>query len=108
ARINIDETVIVTFHESGDIDERKAFMYDALHRRRNLLMLSGEELRPDAAAQYLIERGLDPSLSVIVFEQLTLPGESIVRTTLGELRKMHPFWLSVISIVQTGCETSPS
>jgi cobalt-precorrin-7 (C5)-methyltransferase len=100
ARIKIDEAVVVTFHESGDINERKRFMHDALSRGRHLLMLSGEELRPDAAARYLVERGIDECLQVLVCEKLTLPDQSVVWTTLGSLRQMQPHRLSVIAVVQ--------
>lgn len=105
ARINIDEAVVITFHESGDIDERKRFMHDALRRGRHLLMLSGEELRPDAAARYLVEHGLDERLRVLVCEKLTLPDQQITWTTLGSLREMQPHWLTVIAVVQPSDKT---
>ncbi len=100
ARINIDEAVVITFHESGDIEERKRFMRDALLRGRHLLMLSGEELRPDAAARYLIENRVEECLSVLVCERLTLPDQNIIETTLGGLSEMQPHWLTVVAVVQ--------
>jgi cobalt-precorrin-7 (C5)-methyltransferase len=100
ARINIDEAVVITFHESGNIEERKRFMLDALHRGRHLLMLAGEELRPDAAARYLVEHGIDERLPVLMCERLTLPDETLTWTTLGGLREMQPYWLTVIVVVQ--------
>ncbi len=100
ARINLDEAVVITFHESGDIEARMRFMRDALLRGRHLLMLSGEELRPDAAARYLIEQGIDESLPVLVGERLTLPDENIVRTTLSGLREIELHWLTVVAVIQ--------
>ncbi len=100
ARINIDEAVVVTFHESGDIQERMRFMRDGLLRGRHLLMLSGEELRPDAAARYLVENGINESLSVLVCERLALPDQNIVETTLGGLGEIEAHWLTVIAVVQ--------
>lgn len=100
ARINIDESVVITFHESGDIEERKRFMLDALRRGRHLLMLAGEELRPNRAAQFLVEHGIDPRMPALVCERLTLPEQNLSWITLGELRDRQPHWLSVIAIVQ--------
>jgi cobalt-precorrin-7 (C5)-methyltransferase len=104
ARINIAEAVVITFHESGDIEERKRFMCDALLRSRHVLMLSGEELRPDAAARYLTENGIDESLPVLVCERLSLPDQKIIHTTLGGLREMQPHWLAVIAVMQPSRE----
>jgi cobalt-precorrin-7 (C5)-methyltransferase len=100
ARINIDDAVVITFHESGDIEERKRFMLEALHRGRHLLMLAGEEFRPDAAARYLVEHGIDQSLPVLICERLTLPDQSLTWTTLGGLREIKPYWLTVIAVIQ--------
>jgi len=100
ARINIDEAVVITFHESGDIEERKHFMLDALHRGRHLLMLAGEELRPDAAARFLVQHGIDERLPVLVCERLTLPDQNLTTTTLGGLCEMQPYWLTVVAVIQ--------
>lgn len=100
ARINIDEAVVITFHESGDIEERKRFMLDALRRGRHVLMLAGAELRPDAAARYLVEHGIDERLPVLMCERLTLPDQNLTWTTLGGLREIQPYWLTVIAVIQ--------
>jgi cobalt-precorrin-7 (C5)-methyltransferase len=100
ARINIDDAVVITFHESGDIEGRKRFMVDALRCGRHLLMLAGEELRPDAAARYLVEQGIDERLPVLMCERLTLPDQNLSWTTLGGLREMQPYWLTVIAVIQ--------
>jgi cobalt-precorrin-7 (C5)-methyltransferase len=100
ARINIDESVVITFHESGDIEERKNFMLDAVRRGRHLLMLAGEELRPNRAAQFLVDHGINPRMPALVCERLTLPDQTLSWITLGELRDTQPNWLSVIAIVQ--------
>lgn len=100
ARINIDEAVVITFHESGDIEERTRFMRNALRSGRHLLILAGAELRPDAAARYLVEQGLDEDLPVLICERLTLPNETLTWTTLGKLRELQPFWLAVIVVMQ--------
>jgi cobalt-precorrin-7 (C5)-methyltransferase len=102
ARINIDESVIITFHESGDIEERKRFMLDAVGRGRHLLMLAGEELRPGPAARYLVERGIDERLAVLICERLTLPDQKLTWTTLGQLCEQEPHWLSVIAVQSPG------
>ncbi len=98
ARINIDESVIVTFHESGDIEERKRFMLEAMRRGRHLLMLAGEALRPGPAARFLVEHGIDERLAVLICERLTLPDQSLTWTTLGQLCEKEPHWLSVIAV----------
>ena len=100
ARINIDESVVITFHESGDIAERKRFMLEALRRGRHLLMLAGEELRPDAAARFLIEHGIDGRLPTLICERLTLPDQNLAWTTLAELRQRKPHWMTVVAVVQ--------
>ncbi len=104
ARINIDQAVVITFHESGDIEERMRFMRDAVRSGRHLLMLSGEELRPGAAARYLVEQGIPETLPVLICERLTLPNETLTWTTLGKLRDLQPYWLAVIVIVHTASD----
>ena len=106
AQINLDEAVVVTFHESGDIEARMRFMRDALLRGRHLFMLSGEELRPHAAARYLIKEGIDESLPVLVGERLTLPEHKVLRMTLSGLREIELDWLTVVAVIQP-CPKGP-
>ena len=99
ARVNIDESIIVSFHDGGEVDEKKRLMVEALKRDRNVIMLAGPDLSPCEAAKYLIDNGVNEDTSVVVCENLTLEGQRIFRGTLKEASTMQFSWLSVMVII---------
>jgi cobalt-precorrin-7 (C5)-methyltransferase len=100
AQINIDESVIISFHEDGDtLKEKQRFMLDAFRRKRHLIILTGQEQKPEETASYLINHGIGETTPTLVCENLTLDGEKIFRGTLMEVLTRQFSWLSVMVII---------
>lgn len=99
ARVNIDESVIVSFHDGGGTEEKKRFMLDALRRGRHVIMLAGPDLMPDEAARYLIANGIERDTPVVICENLTLENEKISKETLESIATKQFSWLSIAVII---------
>ncbi|MGC8995549.1 MAG: precorrin-6y C5,15-methyltransferase (decarboxylating) subunit CbiE [Thermoplasmata archaeon] len=101
ANINIDESVIISFHDGGEIEKKKEFMLKSFRDFfRNIIMLVGPEFLPHNAAEYLISNGIDEKIEAIVFEKLSFPDQKVIKTTLEKLTKLDQFyWLSVLVII---------
>ena len=103
ARINIDESVIVSFHEDGDsLEEKRRFMLDAFRRKRHLIILTGQEQKPEETARYLINHGINETVPTLVCENLTLEDEKIFRGTLKDVIARQFSWLSVMVVICQG------
>ncbi len=101
AQINIDESVIISFHEDGDtLKEKRRFMLDAFRRKRHLIILTGQEQKPEETANYLISHGISKTTPTLVCENLTLEDEKIFRGTLRDVIARQFSWLSVMVIKQ--------
>ncbi|MFH1646721.1 MAG: precorrin-6y C5,15-methyltransferase (decarboxylating) subunit CbiE [Chloroflexota bacterium] len=101
ARVNLDESVVISFHEDkNDLPEKLKFMLEAFNQRRHLIVLNGQVKRPDEVAGYLIENGVSPDTPVIVGENLTLEDERIFRGTLQDIITGEFSWLAVMVILQ--------
>lgn len=99
ARVNIDESVPISFHSFGDPEDKKRFMLECLRRRRHLIVLASPDLMPGPMAEWLIERGVPQTVPIVVGSFLSLPQQKVVHGRLGSLRG-HTFpWLSVTVIV---------
>ena len=97
ARVNIDESVVVSFHEDkDDLAEKLKFMLNAFLCNRHLIILSGQVKRPGEVASYLIDNGISASTPAIVCESLTLEDEKIFRGTLKDVINRHFSWLAVM------------
>jgi len=99
ARVNIDESVPVSFHDFGDPEEKKRFMVDCFHRGRHLIVLASPDLMPGAMAEWLIEQGVSGKTRAVVGSFLTLPQEQVLETQLGRLRGRKFPWLSITVVV---------
>jgi len=101
AQINIDESVIISFHDGGDdLKEKRRFMLDAFGRNRHLIILTGQEQKPDETASYLINNGISETAPTLVCENLTLEDEKVFRGVLREVISRQFSWLSVMVIKQ--------
>jgi iron complex transport system substrate-binding protein len=98
ARINLDEAVVVSFHEERNWQDEQKFMGDAFNRGRHLIVLTGPRQPPHDTAKYLLARGVDPDTQVIVGESLSLPEERITRATLAEIAHQSFHWLSILVV----------
>lgn len=105
ARVNLDESVVVSFHDYGDPEEKKQFVRDCFRRGRHLILLASPDLTPRAAAAWLIEHGVSPRVPVLVGSFLSLPEEQVVRTQLGRLVGRDFPWLTVSVFVNPAVPT---
>lgn len=95
ARINIDESVVVSFHDYGDPEEKKQFVRECFDRGRHLILLASPDLTPSAAAEWLLALGASPVTRVLIGSRLSLPDEQVQRFRLRELPGREFPWLSV-------------
>jgi precorrin-6y C5,15-methyltransferase (decarboxylating) CbiE subunit len=101
ARINLDESVIISFHEDNEpLEKKREFMLDAFKRNRQLIVLTGQMQKPEETAIYLINNGVSKTAPTLVCENLTLEDETIFRGKLGEVISRQFSWLSVMVIKQ--------
>jgi cobalt-precorrin-7 (C5)-methyltransferase len=105
ARINLDESVVVSFHDYGDPEEKKRFVLDCFVRGRHLVLLASPDLTPGAAATWLVEQGVSPRVSVLVGSRLSLPQEKVWRGRLGALAGKEFPWLSLSVFINPGVPT---
>lgn len=99
ARVNIDESVPISFHTFGDPEEKKRFMLDCFQRDRHLIVLASPDLTPGAMAEWLIKQGISGKTRAVVGSFLTLSQETILRTQLSRLRNRKFPWLSITVVV---------
>jgi cobalt-precorrin-7 (C5)-methyltransferase len=99
ARVNIDESVPISFHTFGDPEEKKRFMVDCFKRGRHLIVLASPDLMPGAMADWLMKQGVSDRIRTVVGSFLTLPQEQVLETQLGRLRGRKFPWLSITVVV---------
>lgn len=85
ARTPLEHSTFASLHRRGDVTPDIDRLADDAGDRHLLVIPRPGDWMPPAVAAALIERGVDPDLGVLVLEELTLPEESIERTTLGDL-----------------------
>jgi cobalt-precorrin-7 (C5)-methyltransferase len=99
ARVNIDESVPISFHSFGDPEDKKRFMLDCFRQERHLIVLASPDLMPGPMAEWLIEHGVSPTVPTVVGSFLTLSQQKVVRTQLGRLTGREFPWLSITVVV---------
>src|SRR5215472_4412313 len=99
ARINLDESSIISFHDLGDPEEKKRYMLECFRSGRHLITLASPDLRPGPMAKWLIEQGVSPQTYALVGSAMSLPEQTIVRTQLGRLIGKEFPWLSVTVVI---------
>ncbi len=101
ARIYLDESVLISFHDGEDnLDEKRSLMLDAFRRKRHLIVITGPGHKPDQTAGYLIDNGVSEATPALVCENLTLKDEKVFRGTLRDITGRQFSWLSVTVIKQ--------
>jgi len=101
AQINIDESVVISFHDGGgDLKEKRRFMLDAFGRNRHLIVITGPKQKPEETASYLINNGISETAPTLVCENLTLEDEKIFRGVLRDVITHHFSWLSVMVVIR--------
>ncbi len=95
ARINLDESVIVSFHDYGDPDDKKRYVLESFDAGRHVILLASPDLTAGAAASWLLAAGVAADTQVVVGSRLSHPDETICRAALAEIVNRDFPWLSV-------------
>jgi cobalt-precorrin-7 (C5)-methyltransferase len=86
SRIPFEHATFASLHRRGDLAGEFDRLADSLARGRHLVVIVRPyDWMPPDIARAILERGADSETPALVLEELTLPDESIERTTLGEL-----------------------
>lgn len=87
AGVAVEDTLFVTLHRRyGVEDSLEELVESVLAKKRNTLILPRPwDLMPAGIAKMLLERGASSVRDVLVYERLSLPGESSLHATLAGL-----------------------
>lgn len=85
ARTPLERSTLATLHRRGDVTPALDRLAAAAGERHLLVVVRPYDWMPPAVAAALLERGASPDLEALVLEDLTFPGESIARSSLGDL-----------------------
>lgn len=106
AALAMEETLFVTLHARGGIEAAQAeIVAMATTGKRNLIILPLPwSFMPQQIAEMLIQGGMAEDREVIVYQKLTLPGESETRTTLRQLAEVSEQFsdLSIVVLRRAG------
>jgi cobalt-precorrin-7 (C5)-methyltransferase len=108
ARVPIDQAFIVTFHVTGDIEQKKQEMLQAIRQGRSVILLprpwpqdKSRHFMQSEIAKFLLKNGIDTTkLKAWVFEHLTTEKEMIFRSTVAALEGKEFSDLSAMVIDQ--------
>ncbi len=113
ARVPTDKALIVTFHVTGDIEQKKKDLLDAVRQSRSVILLPrpwpadlSKHFMQSEIAKFLRQNGIDTAkLKVWVFERLTTEKETTFRGTVADLEEKEFSDLSTMVIDQTKRQT---
>jgi precorrin-6y C5,15-methyltransferase (decarboxylating) CbiE subunit len=87
AQVPLEYTLLITFHKSGSIEKEKKELLEGIRKGKNLIILPRPyDFMPQDIAHFLIEHGVNPSLNVVIFENLTLKEEKRSEIALREIK----------------------
>lgn len=99
AKINIDDSVIISFHDYGDHEKEKQFMLEVFKSGKHLIVLTSPDLTPSGVADFLISNGCDPLTKAIVYSNLSLKDEKKEENTLKGFLGREFHWLSLMVVL---------
>ena len=113
ARVPTDKAVIITFHVTGDIEQKKAELLQAIRQGRSVILLprpwprdTTKHFMQSEIAKFLRENGVDTAkLKICVFEHLTTDKETAFSGTMVDLEGKEFSDLSAMVIDQTKRQT---
>ena len=100
AGLAMEESMFITFHKSGPINNEKEELLRAVKEgRRNAIVLPRPwDFMPKDIAKFLIDNGVAKNLEVTVYENLTLSDEIVHSRKLKDLLNTEHSDLSIIII----------
>jgi precorrin-6y C5,15-methyltransferase (decarboxylating) CbiE subunit len=113
SHIPTDKALVVTFHVTGDIEQKKKDLLDAVKQRRSVILLPrpwpadpSKHFMQSEIAKFLRQNGIDTArLKALVFEHLTTEKETTFRGTVADLEGKEFSDLSAMVIDQTKRQT---
>jgi cobalt-precorrin-7 (C5)-methyltransferase len=98
AGLAMEESLFISFHKSGPIDEEKEELLRVVKEgRRSVIVLPRPwDFMPKDIAKFLIDNGVSKDLEVMVCENLTLRDESVQACKLGDLLGVEHGDLSIV------------
>lgn len=85
SRIALENAMITTLHKRGPLDTDLTRLSETLGDRHSIILPRPYDWMPERIAKHLVTTTKYQYLSTYLLEHLTLPDESITRTTLGSL-----------------------
>jgi precorrin-6y C5,15-methyltransferase (decarboxylating) CbiE subunit len=113
SRVPTDKALIITFHVTGDIEQKKADLLQAVRQGTSVILLPrpwprdlSKHFMQSEIAKFLRQSGVDTTkLKVWVFEHLTAEKETTFRGTVEDLEGQEFSDLSAMVIDQTKRQT---
>ena len=113
SRVPTDKALIVTFHVTGEIEQKKKDLVQAVKEGRSVILLPrpwprdlSKHLMQSDIAKFLRENGVDTSkLNAWVFERLTTDRETTFKGLVSELEGKEFSDISAMVIDQTKRQT---
>jgi cobalt-precorrin-7 (C5)-methyltransferase len=113
SRVPTDKALVVTFHVTGDIEQKKADLLQAVKHGRSVILLPrpwprdpSKHFMQSEIAKFLRQNGVDTAkLKTWVFENLTTEKETTFRGTVVDLEGKEFSDLSAMVIDQTKRQT---
>lgn len=113
SRVPTDKALIVTFHVTGEIEQKKKDLVQAVKEGRSVILLPrpwprdlSKHLMQSDIAKFLRENGVDTSkLNVWVFERLTTDRETTFKGLVSDLEGKEFSDISAMVIDQTKRQT---
>lgn len=113
SRVPTDKALIITFHVTGDIEQKKKDLLQAVRQGKSVILLPrpwprdpSKHFMQSEIAKFLCQNGVDTvKLKVWVFEHLTTEKETTFRGTVADLEGKEFSDLSAMVIDQTKRQT---
>jgi precorrin-6y C5,15-methyltransferase (decarboxylating) CbiE subunit len=113
SKVPIDKALIMTFHVTGDIEQKKKELLDAVMQGKSVILLPrpwpsdpSKHFMQSEIAKFLRQNGIDAAkLKVWVFERLTTEKEMTFRGTVADLEGKEFSDLSAMVVDQTKRQT---
>ena len=100
SKVALDKSRIITFHVTGDIEDRKRLLIEALKSKDIVILLPRPwDFMPNDIAEFLKDNGISlDRFYAEVYEHLTLEDERVTRARLDKLPKKDYSDLTVMVI----------